>query len=260
MLLLFALLEHTARSINVFRNERVGNRLCFFASPLLQQWPSIACVLSHQWGRCNRTHFKKAARHKQYVCVPPIPPLAGQLVSERTSGGTYYYLTDDLGSVLKVVDSSGSIKNSYYYDPYGNSLNKSETVGNPWQYASGYFDANTGLYKFGTRYYDPQLGRWTQKDPIGSSVGKIGSDNPYVYAGNVPNMQVDPSGRATLRGLVGSCLAGAAGAAVVTIIGLALGIITAPESLPIGLFIFVTTFIACIGGQITYAIADAIGS
>jgi len=116
-------------------------------------------------------------------------------VSERTTSDTYYYLTDDLGSVLKVVDSSGNVKNSYYYDPFGNSLNKSETVTNPWQYASGYYDANTGLYKFGTRYYDPQLGRWTQKDPVGGSVGKIGSGNPYVYADNVPNVATDPSGR-----------------------------------------------------------------
>jgi len=113
---------------------------------------------------------------------------AGQLVNERTTAGTYYYLMDDLGSVLKVVDSSGNVKNSYYYDPYGNSLNKSETVSNPWQFASGYLDANTGLYKFGTRYYDPQLGRWTQKDPKPSA-------NPYVYANNVPNMATDPSGR-----------------------------------------------------------------
>ena len=58
------------------------------------------------------------------------------------ASGTYYYLTDDLGSVLKVVDSSGTVKNSYYYDPYGTSLNKSETVSNSWQYASGYFDAH----------------------------------------------------------------------------------------------------------------------
>ena len=94
-----------------------------------------------------------------------------------------------------MVDSSGTIKNSYSYDPYGNSLNKNETVSNPWQYASGYYDATTSLYKFGTRYYDPQLGRWTQKDPIGGSVGRIGSGNPYVYAGNVPTMKVDPSGR-----------------------------------------------------------------
>jgi len=118
----------------------------------------------------------------------------GQLVNERTSAGTYYYLMDDLGSVLKVVDSSGTVKNSYYYDAFGNSLNKSETVSNPWQFAGGYFDTTTGLYKFGTRYYDPQQGRWTQMDPVGGSVGKIGSGNPYVYADNVPTMHVDPSG------------------------------------------------------------------
>jgi RHS repeat-associated protein len=127
---------------------------------------------------------------------------AGQLVNERTTSGTYYYLMDDLGSVLKVVDSSGTVKNSYSYDPYGISLNKSETVTNPWQYASGYYDATTGLYKFGTRYYDAQLGRWTQKDPVGGSVGKIGSGNPYVYADNVPNMQTDPSGRFTIQCVV----------------------------------------------------------
>ena len=73
--------------------------------------------------------------------------------------------------------------------PYGNSLNKNETVSNPWQYASGYYDATTGLYKFGTRYYDPQLGRWTQKDPKPSA-------NPYLYTNDDPINEVDPSGRA----------------------------------------------------------------
>jgi len=51
------------------------------------------------------------------------------------------------------------------------------------------------LYKFGERYYDPQVGRWTQKDPVGGSLGSVNSTNPYVYADNVPNMLVDPSGR-----------------------------------------------------------------
>jgi len=47
------------------------------------------------------------------------------------------------------------------------------------------------LYKFGERYYDPLVGRWTQKDPKGGG---------YVYANNLPNMLVDPSGL-----LVGNC-------------------------------------------------------
>lgn len=39
-------------------------------------------------------------------------------------------------------------------------------VDNPWRFAGGYFDKQTGLYKFGTRYYDPGLLRWTQTDPV----------------------------------------------------------------------------------------------
>jgi len=102
---------------------------------------------------------------------------------------------DDLGSVANVVDSTGAVKNSYRYDPFGNSTSKTEAVSNPWQFASGYLDANTRLYKFGERYYDPQVGRWTQKDPVGGSLGSVNSTNPYVYANNLPNMVVDPSGR-----------------------------------------------------------------
>jgi len=114
-----------------------------------------------------------------------------------------------------VVDSSGSVKNSYYYDPFGNSLNKSEPVGNPWQYAGGYFDANTGLYKFGERYYDPQVGRWTQKDPVGGSLGNVNSTNPYVYAGNEPTMQTDPSGRNPIA--CGLVIAGLIAAGVIAV-------------------------------------------
>ena len=41
---------------------------------------------------------------------------------------------------------------------------------NPWRYAGGYQDP-TGLTKFGTRYYYPQLGRWTQRDPVTGTLG-----------------------------------------------------------------------------------------
>ncbi len=192
---------------------------------------------------------------------------AGELVSERTSSGTYYYLTDDLGSVLKVVDSNGNVKDSYYYDAFGNSLNKSETVSNPWQYAGGYYDATTGLYKFGTRYYDSQTGRWTQKDPIGGSVGKIGSGNPYVYAGDEPNIKTDPSGRdpITQRGLIGACLGAAVGAAVIAALSIAIGIVTVPVgigvgAIGVGLFILDSAVIACLGADLTYIIVNLIGN
>ncbi|GCE51472.1 RHS repeat-associated protein [Thermosporothrix hazakensis] len=49
---------------------------------------------------------------------------------------------------------------------------------------------------FDIRYYDPQLGRWTQQDPVGGSLGNLNSANRYLYASNDPVNRVDSSGMA----------------------------------------------------------------
>ncbi len=112
----------------------------------------------------------------------------GLLNNERTPDGKkYYYLFDGLGSIVGMTDSSGKEVNGYVYDPFGQSVAQKEQSGlnNPWKFAGGYLDSSTNLYKFGTRYYDPSLGRWTQLDPVGAG---------YVYAGDDPVNAVDPSG------------------------------------------------------------------
>ena len=40
-------------------------------------------------------------------------------------------------------------------------------VFNPSRYTGQYQDTSAGLYKMGARYYQPELGRWTQRDPSG---------------------------------------------------------------------------------------------
>jgi len=49
---------------------------------------------------------------------------------------------------------------------------------------------NSGLLHLGARYYDPSLGRFLQRDPIGI----FGGLNVYAYVGNNPTMAVDPEG------------------------------------------------------------------
>jgi RHS repeat-associated protein len=66
---------------------------------------------------------------------------------------------------------------------------------NAWRYASGYYDVSTGLYKFGIRYYDPAIGRWTQRDPVGGSLAETVKANPYVYVDDDPVNMVNPSGK-----------------------------------------------------------------
>jgi RHS repeat-associated protein len=112
----------------------------------------------------------------------------GDLIGQRNPDGTrWYYLKDGLGSVVAVINEAGTtIGHRYGYDAWGKQTTQSGTVANPWGYASGYLDT-TGLIKFGTRYYDPNLGRWTQQDPIGNP-------NRYAYVNDNPVGAVDPSG------------------------------------------------------------------
>jgi hypothetical protein len=49
----------------------------------------------------------------------------------------------------------------------------------------------TGLVRFGARDYDPQIGRWTTKDPIRFDGGDT---NLYGYVLNDPINFIDPSG------------------------------------------------------------------
>ncbi len=112
----------------------------------------------------------------------------GNLISERTSGGNYYYLFDGLGSVVALMPpSAADVTNTYLYDPYSVTQHQTGTQYNPWQFASGYLDASTLYYKYGTRYYD-RFGRWTQKDPVPAA-------NPYLYVNDDPVNEVDPSGK-----------------------------------------------------------------
>ena len=139
----------------------------------------------------------------------------GNLLAGLIGAGTYYYLEDGLGSIVGLTDVSGNVVQSYQYDPYGNVTSSTGSItANPWQFAGGFYDSTTGLYKFGVRYYDPTLGRWTQQDPLGGSLFDPSTGNRYAYTNDNPDNLVDPTGTFTITP-VGACGFGAAAALVV---------------------------------------------
>ena len=144
---------------------------------------------------------------------------SGSLIGLRANGVRYYYLLDGLGSVVGLVNGSATKVNSYSYDPYGSQLSASQQVANPWRYASGSYDGQTGLTKFGTRYYDPGLGRFTQRDPSGKDV-------PYSYAGCNPANATDPSGLSATSVLVAIGAGCASGVAETWLTAVAISILT----------------------------------
>ncbi len=61
----------------------------------------------------------------------------------------------------------------------------------PFGFAGGLHDRNTGLVRFGYRDYDPDVGRWTAKDPILFSGGDT---DLYGYVLNNPINLIDSLG------------------------------------------------------------------
>jgi RHS repeat-associated protein len=82
-------------------------------------------------------------------------------------GDTYYLLYDQVGSLRMVVGENGSVVKQIEYDSFGYIINDSApSFSIPFGFAGGLYDVDTGLIRFGHRDYDPEIGRWTAKDPI----------------------------------------------------------------------------------------------
>jgi RHS repeat-associated protein len=107
-------------------------------------------------------------------------------------GNTYRIVTDHLGSPRYVVNTAdGSIAQQMDYDEFGNIIADSNPGFQPFGFAGGLYDGDTQLLKFGARDYDPNVGRWIAKDPIGFDGGDV---NLYGYVGQNPILLTDPTG------------------------------------------------------------------
>ena len=150
----------------------------------------------------------------------------GAVLGQRGPSSTEYYLRDRLDSTIGLV-SGTTIVRDYSYDPDGNASTTGTGATTNIRFAGGH--TTNGLYHFGARYYDPQIGRWTQPDPL-QQPGDVRQANRYTYAGaNAVNF-VDPTGDSFLglddfgdvaetAGEIGATAALAVGTVAVTALG-----------------------------------------
>ena len=113
------------------------------------------------------------------------------LVNDVDKRYEYHHL-NALGSNIVSTDDNQNVLVRYEYDVFGAIRSETGTSDNTRKFTGKEFDADSNLYYYGARYYDPYIGRFTQRDPIGDGV------NWYAYTYNNPLKFVDPTG---LRGL-----------------------------------------------------------
>ena len=101
-------------------------------------------------------------------------------------------IADQVGSVRLVVNiSTGAVAERVDYGEFGDILNDTAPGTQPFGFAGGLRDIDTGLTRFGARDYDPTKGRWVAKDPLRFGGGLL---NLYSYVRADPVNHKDPTG------------------------------------------------------------------
>ena len=115
------------------------------------------------------------------------------LISKIIDTTRTVYHADGIGSTRAMTDSDQAVTMACVYDAYGNLLaeypsSSAQSFGYAGQ--DRYYADSTGLDYLKARYYDPAVGRFLSRDPIGYEGGL----NLYSYVGNIPTVATDPAG------------------------------------------------------------------
>ena len=91
-----------------------------------------------------------------------------------------------------LTDTNQLIVARYLYDPFGNLLSLSGPLAevNLYRFSSKECHPASGLVYYLYRYYDPNLQRWVNRDPV----KKVIAESPFLFVKNSPIDSMDPYG------------------------------------------------------------------
>jgi RHS repeat-associated protein len=116
------------------------------------------------------------------------------LLAAERSGATRFFHADQLGSTRALSNTSGSITDSYHYNPWGEVTAHSGSDTNAYLFAGEPFDGAARLSYNRARWFDPGLGRFLSRDPWSGEPVSPATLARFDYAGSRPTVLRDPTG------------------------------------------------------------------
>lgn len=115
------------------------------------------------------------------------------------NGIQYFYLTNQMGDVISITDTAGTVVANYEYDAWGKVLTADTDIAklNPIRYRGYYYDNETDYYYLQSRYYDSNICRFINSDV--AEISKISKEitagtNLFAYCNNDSVNNSDPNG------------------------------------------------------------------
>jgi RHS repeat-associated protein len=131
---------------------------------------------------------------------------------------TSFYHADGNGNVTCLIDERNSVVARYIYDPYGNVTSSQGPLAdaNLYRFSSKELHEKSELVYYLYRYYEPNLQRWLNRDPLGNAYDitdamegrrtprvipweKHEGPNLFQFVGNNPLWFIDSDGRGKLN-------------------------------------------------------------
>jgi RHS repeat-associated protein len=173
---------------------------------LYDGWNLIA-ELDTATGRIVRSHVWGLDVASSLSATGGVGALVLQTMHSDTALTSYHVAYDGGGNVTALVTRAprgagdGKVAVAYEYGPFGETVRaavdpglsaalRQELATQPFRFSTRFTDGETGLVYYGLRYYDPGLGRFLNRDPL----GEAGGENFYAFVGNGPVNRLDVLG------------------------------------------------------------------
>jgi len=126
--------------------------------------------------------------------------LDGRRVAAIGRSDATYYVADPLGMTRMELSATGDILAQSDMTPFGQLINRHSDADEVPFTGGEQYDAESGLYSYKYRSYNPQLGRWMSPDPSDEEFARVSNPqslNLYSYVINDPLKYVDQLGLVT---------------------------------------------------------------